>query len=144
MLASLLALAMIWTAGCGGGKDPARQASTPSPSPTRTATEQTSTGVDAARINRARDRVVGACGKLTESAGDEAALRTLRRAARTYVDAFEAAPDEPFRRGPNSPEITMRQLLRATGAYVRNSCGGGEADSVADRLSERAADNPAG
>ena len=53
------------------------------------------------------------------------------------VELFEQAPDERFRLREGGPEITMRRLLTATGAYVRGNCGG-DAKSVATRLSRAA------
>ena len=87
------------------------------------------------RVNRARDQLAAACKTLKTTPDDADALRDLRGAARTYLTVFGDSPDATFKRGPNSPEITMRRLLGAVSVYVRDNCGDGASKAVARRLS---------
>lgn len=140
-LGLLLVLAAVAVPGCGGDdtEPTAKKTSTPTSTPKATATPKPSKGkppskAEIRRVNRARDQLAAACKTLKTTPDDAAALRDLRAAARTYLTVFGDSPDATFKRGPNSPEITMRRLLGAVSVYVRDNCGDGASKAVARRL----------
>jgi hypothetical protein len=118
--------------GCGGSG--AQPPATRSPS----AALRTPRDIDLNAVNAARDAFVAAC-RARETGDGSAPLSDARRAAATLIAAVKANPDEPFRRSPKAPAVTMRDRVRAAALIARTQCGDRAAARLGDRLARAAA-----
>lgn len=131
-------------AGCGGsgGTGNAKDRPTATPTPTGTAQAEppkAPKGIDVAALNRARAELASTCREREKGAGGDSTLRSLRSVAHTFQTAFDANPDEPFKRSPTAPPVTARGIVRAAGFVAHHQCGGGRAVRIGTRLQRLAA-----
>lgn len=149
-LSAALAVLALILAACGGGSDDgdngdrAETTATPTSTPTPAGGDdggeagvKAPKGVSAARVNRARDRIVEVCQARTgkeDKPSEAESVADLREAAEVLEENFRANPDDEFRRRPGSPPASMRDRLLAAVLVLNTRCGDGQAMTVAKEL----------
>ena len=134
-----LLLLLAGLSGCGDGSGD-RGADTGAKTvggPPPKETPQQVDGIDVRAVGEARDRFVAICKAREGSAAkrdDDELTREMRHSVTIMVRAFRSNPDQPFRRSPGVPAVSMRDRLRAASLVARRSCGGGTGAAQARRM----------